>query len=177
MVNRKHIIRDIRPYSCSFADCSTVMQLYGSRKEWLAHEFKCHRFSSEWLCIKGCGQTFDSETVFHSHLREQHTVGTLDLPELSSKCRKDKPPPPHQQTNCPLCMERVKETRDSLRRHIGHHLEEVALASLPPELYRSDDSSEEDVDEDDIRMEKEEEPISTDTLQWQEGTKSHPKIS
>lgn len=44
---RKHIIRDIRPYSCSFTNYSAAKQSYGTRKEWLAHKFSCHRFVAE----------------------------------------------------------------------------------------------------------------------------------
>lgn len=66
---------------------------------------------------------------------------------MSSKCRNAKAPPSHQQTVCPLCTEKVRETRASLQSHIGRHLEEIALASLPPELYQSSDSSEEEKSE------------------------------
>ena len=140
---RMHIIRDIRPYCCTFADCSAAKQTYGSQTEWLAHEFKCHRFAYEWVCVKGCGQTFDRETDFHSHLRVQHTLGTLDIQGMGNKCRTHRAPEPDRQTDCPLCGKTVTETRATLRRHLGRHLEEIALASLPPELYWSDGGSEE----------------------------------
>jgi hypothetical protein len=38
-------------------------------------------------------------------------------------------------------MDEIPETRRSLRRHIGHHLEEIALAALPPEIYHMDDGT------------------------------------
>jgi hypothetical protein len=38
-------------------------------------------------------------------------------------------------------MDEIPETQRSLRRHIGHHLEEIALAALPPEIYHMDDGT------------------------------------
>jgi hypothetical protein len=39
---------------------------------------------------------------------------------------------------CPLCMEQIPETKLSLRRHIGQHLEEIALVALPQEIYSTE---------------------------------------
>lgn len=43
---RKHILEDLRPYICTYSDCQDGLQLYGNRKEWVAHEDAAHRSSS-----------------------------------------------------------------------------------------------------------------------------------
>jgi len=96
----------------------------------------------EWVCIQGCGDVFSDETLFHSHLCEKHGLeATTELREVSNRCYRQKAPASGKKIICPLCMDEIPETRRSLRRHIGHHLEEIALAALPPEIYHMDDST------------------------------------
>ncbi|KAL8911247.1 MAG: hypothetical protein Q9171_003545 [Xanthocarpia ochracea] len=39
---RRHVVKDLRPYSCTFRDCATGGQLYDSSKDWLHHEAQQH---------------------------------------------------------------------------------------------------------------------------------------
>jgi hypothetical protein len=66
-------------------------------------------------------------------------VGPTELNDVSSRCHFQKAPPPSKKTTCPLCAEEIQETKLFLRRHIGHHLEEIALAALPPDIYQLGD--------------------------------------
>ncbi|ODM22487.1 hypothetical protein SI65_00075 [Aspergillus cristatus] len=38
-----HVIRDLRPYVCTYADCSMADQLYDSLTDWMSHEAATHR--------------------------------------------------------------------------------------------------------------------------------------
>jgi hypothetical protein len=80
----RHVFRDIMPYVCIFADCSTPSRLYDSRREW------------------------------YEHLTDSH-ISLSNADEL------------HE---CALCREAGFSTL-SLERHLGRHLEELALFALP----------------------------------------------
>jgi hypothetical protein len=80
----RHVFRDIMPYVCIFAGCSTPSRLYDSRREW------------------------------YEHLTDSH-ISPSSAGEL------------HE---CALCREAGFSTL-SLERHLGRHLEELALFALP----------------------------------------------
>lgn len=142
-VRRKHIIKDIRPYICSFTECKSGKVLYHSRKAWMNHEFSCHRNSRDWVCVQDCGIIFESEDIFYSHLKDGHHIPVKDVEILAQKCCRQKSPPLGQKTTCPLCLKEIPESRRSLQRHIGKHMEEIALTALPPEVYQTGNSTEE----------------------------------
>jgi hypothetical protein len=80
----RHVFRDIMPYMCIFATCSTPNRLYDSRREWYQHLTNAH-FSPS-------------------------TIGEID--------------------DCPLCHE-ARLSTPSFERHLGRHLEELALFAMP----------------------------------------------
>jgi uncharacterized C2H2 Zn-finger protein len=143
--DRKHVFKDLQPYSCSFPGCPHANTLFFSRTDWIDHEFKAHRSLPEWVCITDCGQVFDNKQQFSQHLHEAHlnaTVPENELDEIVKKCERRKPVPTSQTTICPLCREEIPETRKSIRRHIGRHMEEISLAIVPPENYNVDNDTE-----------------------------------
>lgn len=162
-MSRKHVIRDIEPYSCSFVGCNSSKTRYGSRTDWLNHEFLCHRDSVEWIDIKGRDEASNVEDTLPSHLREQHSVRALELQDVSDKSQQRKLPPPSQKTTCPLCKESFSETRMSLQRHIGHHLEEIALTALPSEIYPSEEIDSDENDTNGTNSGRDEATRSTNT--------------
>jgi len=80
----RHVFRDIMPYVCIFAGCSTPNRLYDSRREW------------------------------YKHLTDSH-ISPSSADELHK---------------CALCRE-AGFSALSLERHLGRHLEELALFALP----------------------------------------------
>jgi hypothetical protein len=58
-----------------------------------------------------------------------------ELDEIVNKCERRKPLPEGQTTVCPLCRETIPETKTSIRRHLGRHMEEISLAVVPTENY------------------------------------------
>jgi hypothetical protein len=90
------------------------------------------------MCIKDCGQEFDNQEAFREHLKEAHLSTTTtdhELGEIVKKCEQRKPLPEGQTTVCPLCREMIPETRKSIRRHLGRHMEEISLSVVPTENY------------------------------------------
>lgn len=136
---KKHVFKDLQPYSCSFLHCPLPrLHLFNSRTEWINHEFEVHRSLPSWTCIKDCGLEFDNQESFREHLKETHLGSATtdnDLNEIVKKCERRKPLPAGQTTICPLCRETISETRKSIRRHLGRHMEEISLAVVPTENY------------------------------------------
>lgn len=46
LVHRKHVLKDIRPYVCTFEDCN--LKLFAERHSWFEHEMQDHR--CKWRC-------------------------------------------------------------------------------------------------------------------------------
>lgn len=147
-VYRKHIFKDLQPYSCSFLQCPLPStHLFNSRAEWVNHEFDIHRTLPCWLCITDCGLEFDDQNIFREHLHTHLGTGIPEneLSEIVKKCVRRKLIPAAQTTVCPLCRETIPETKRNISKHLGRHMEEISLAVVPTENYNLDweESSEE----------------------------------
>ena len=89
----RHIFKDIKPYVCTFPDCSMSDRLYDSRREWYFHE------------------------------KTEH----------------------HREDVCPFCRDSLSSSKQ-YERHVGRHLEELALFALP--RTEIDDAEDDDEDKD-----------------------------
>jgi hypothetical protein len=86
----RHVFRDIMPYICIFAGCSTPNRLYDSRREW------------------------------YRHISTTHMSASTD-----------------QTHECPLCQA-PGLSASSFERHLGRHLEELALFAVPRPMTDDD---------------------------------------
>jgi hypothetical protein len=129
---RRHVFRDIRPYMCTFPACAKLEHLFGSQQEWFEHELEVHRRS--WYCNQ-CNQTFFSVETFKKHLQTAHSDSFSEgfLPTVIERCTR----PDESPQECPLCGE--MQTFNCLQRHLGSHLQQIALFVLRV----SEDSGEE----------------------------------
>ncbi|KAL4882098.1 hypothetical protein BJY04DRAFT_188020 [Aspergillus karnatakaensis] len=79
----KHVMRDLRPYVCTFEDCRNPDQQYEFLTEWVAHESSNHgvQLKSNRTCPL-CPQS--SIDVYHiaRHLRK---ISIFSLPEIEAK--------------------------------------------------------------------------------------------
>ncbi|KAF8243837.1 hypothetical protein K440DRAFT_497530, partial [Wilcoxina mikolae CBS 423.85] len=124
----RHVFRDLRPYICTFNDCPRSNYLFESRTDWYQHETELHR--REWHC-KACEKTISSHSAFEKHLQELHPSLTRpeQLQTMINRCER----PIQSAQACPLCPEELPPTR--FQRHLGQHLQQVALFVLPrPEI-------------------------------------------
>ena len=117
---------DLRPYVCTFLDCPTGDRLYGSQREWFDHEVQFHR--REWY-YDVCSESFLQKTSFEDHIRAKHpklvTEGDFGFGAVISRCER-------AMVNgivCPLCG--IELTFQALEKHLGLHLQEIALFALP----------------------------------------------
>ena len=143
------------------------MLMFKSRNEWFSHELKVHR--REWFCQFCENETFPSKELFSSHTVSNHQSildnSSLDALLLQSEQQVERIPA----NACHLCndweenLRRKHPSRQPLssaiedgniygqpkqfRRHLGRHMEQIALFALPRSNVDDleDDSSQDDV--------------------------------
>lgn len=136
---RKHILRDLQPYVCTFEPCSKGSKLFDSRHEWFDHELLAHR--KEWVCSAGCEESFSLQTEFEDHMRNTHAKAFSEhqLVALVDMCQR--PVEEDSEAQCPLCVAPMGSMKQ-LCRHLARHLESLALFALP----RSKDEDKEEAE-------------------------------
>ena len=159
------MFRDLKPYVCTFKECN--LRMFQSRNEWLAHELQAHR--REWTCPHCQAAPFSSKGSFQSHLKTAHNLvlagSELEAVTLQSEGPVERIP----STACSLCEDWQSSILNSnknfaraflndgkdiqpygtlkqFRRHLGRHMEQLALFALPMngEEEVEDESSDED---------------------------------
>jgi uncharacterized C2H2 Zn-finger protein len=134
--HRKHVFQDLRPYFCTFRDCSQESHMYEGRHEWFAHESEMHR--REWFCRK-CKKAFPSSEDFREHLLKQHKHLMSDSKEHLEALIARGGRAIEEKQKCPLCRE--EHAPKQLRSHLGRHLEQISLFILPEDSEENEDSS------------------------------------
>ena len=136
-----HVFSDLQPYICTFTDCEDELVQFPSRAAWANHEFSKHRNTRLWKC-PDCPQEFHEVSGWEQHLQEQHCLlfsGTnlqvaKDMAlKTKAKCIEN--------DECPLCRIVVGKPRRGFVKHVGRHMEEIALMVLPRDV---EDSTEEE---------------------------------
>ena len=149
---RKHVFADLRPYVCTFEECD--LRLFADRHMWFNHELECHR--AEWFCRFCSHPPFGSEARMKAHMGHQHgafsSPNQIPLLIKASKQSVDHIPA----TACPLCdwdtalrglnshtpqNEKLVVTLEEFRRHLGTHMEQLALFALPRRYKDGEDNA------------------------------------
>jgi hypothetical protein len=157
-----HVLRDLRPYVCTFEQCTSSENMFEKRSEWFSHEMQFHR--KDWSCnILGHG-TYQHESEFEDHIRRDHSNWFVEsqLPSLIAMFGR---PSQALLAPCPFCNEAHQEFKEEdplqavlteegepiirrdpvfvptgkIKRHIARHLERLALFSIPPPDYGDED--------------------------------------
>ena len=135
-----HLFSDLQPYICTFPDCEDELVQFSSRATWADHECSKHRNTRLWKC-PDCPQEFHEVSGWEQHLQERHCLffsGTkLQVAKnmalkTEAKCTEN--------DECPLCRIVVGNPRRGFVKHVGRHMEEIALMALPPNV--EDDTEE-----------------------------------
>ncbi|KAK7413084.1 hypothetical protein QQX98_008032 [Neonectria punicea] len=126
---KKHVFGDLRPYVCLSEACSTPDHLYLRRRDWVTH--MQHEHWKTWHCPFGCVEGFNSAKSFKDHLNATHEQylspeNKHTLLSLSSRSDMSK-----SNGQCPLCHGFQVGSETQYARHIGQHLEHLALFTLP----------------------------------------------
>jgi hypothetical protein len=149
--------------------CSQPLETFADTKEWLSHmDAEYRKTIVRWTCNAKheSPADFSSEKAFVDHMKDVHPkVATKSqLPIITKRSGK---PAVQMFGNCPLCgwvpdsnqnqdsvvqeqgeddvkaiMEADKiRMKSKLNKHIAEHLQDIALRSLPEEIFRSGDES------------------------------------
>jgi hypothetical protein len=136
-VNRKHILQDLQPYSCTYVNCSSGDRLYGSRREWLEHEEFQHR--RLWVCRFHPSVPFSNQDDFEQHLHQRGHGNVTeaqikDFASIAQSIAED------ARSKCPICSEDTAKI-PQFPAHLAHHLERIATFAIPREVDDGDSTS------------------------------------
>lgn len=150
---RKHILQDLEPYICTFPECG--LDSMASQHAWMEHELLVHR--TQWQCPQ-CTEQAPSSPALEEHIYRHHKGDFAETQLETILSRAKRPLKVIRPSECPFCdedwaqLDAQPETQgpppigevvvgiDEFRRHVGHHLQQIALFSLP----RLDGDPEED---------------------------------
>ena len=138
---------DLRPYLCTVAGCKDVLAQFTSRELWADHEFNEHRVKKCWVCQQ-CHLECSSPDDWVQHIHKLHGTVFSDSKRqiaIGTACKRRENPAEHEQ--CFLCKKTPGTSRRAFVKHVGQHMEEIALMALPRETEDdSDDVSVTDVE-------------------------------
>ena len=138
------MFNDLQPYICTFEDCGFGLSTFATRRAWWAHELDFHwnLLMTRWACML-CGANFNEQVIFEDHLEVYHKVAMnpVEIKAMSAAAER-KGSSDFINQPCPICCCKAGETAMNFGKHVGKHMEEIALAVLPQ-------SSEPDTDADD----------------------------
>ncbi len=125
--HRKHVKQDLDSYVCLFDRCNHPDNLYSSAAEWLHHIRSEHLL--KWICPAEGDEIveFGSPEDLEQHINKSHP-GMFDaemLPYIMDACRETAEVVFEA---CPFCDQ---PPRNNIEVHISHHLQYLALKSLP----------------------------------------------
>jgi hypothetical protein len=159
--HRQHVFRDLMAYSCTFEHCASG--LFESRIAWKNHEIAEHR--RNWRC-PSCQRGFATRDSVTRHMSAEHPATENGLLHALVTAAS----PQHTSakiSDCPFCDDyRAKPSHpeqvtvqheqasydfsvslDVHQRHLGRHMEQLALFAAPP---ADNDDGDDDAAKDDI---------------------------
>lgn len=138
---KAHVYRDLKPYMCTFEDCSQEHQLYGNKDDWFQHELDCHRSQSVWSCGM-CRTDFKTPYRLEAHLQSRHSdLASYQVDLIREHSKRYSLLRPLSEQPCAFCGSTCDNLYD-LQSHLGNHLENFALATLRFEELQSKDGVE-----------------------------------
>ncbi|KAF4462042.1 transcription factor [Fusarium albosuccineum] len=125
---KRHVFGDLRPYTCVLPGCAGSTMGFDRRRQWQLHVSQQHWQS--WSCTFQCQETFHSKEALRNHLSQQHlpmaTEEHLDaISTLGNKSIAD-----CVANECPFCLHNTSGLKAYIK-HVGRHLEQIALFALP----------------------------------------------
>ena len=154
---RTHVLRDLRAYVCTSQDCDAG--LFEDKESWFQHEMEKHR--RHWLCQTCTAKPFHTSQDLRLHMEERHRDRRNEPSFLPSMlAASSRPLAEIPASNCPFCdnwdaelrLEAAEKGSDIpanhavlqqssvFKRHVGEHLEQLALFAITPSFERSSDT-------------------------------------
>ncbi len=132
---KKHVYNDLRPFLCTFEECTFPTETYQSRRAWFNHELQNHR--RLWTCNGHCKMTFKTEDLMVVHIQEHSRTALTDSQSLILARMCVNPIKETVTSKCPMCNLTITGL-SKFSKHLGGHLEELALFALPVKIIESD---------------------------------------
>ncbi|KAI1418944.1 hypothetical protein F5Y12DRAFT_721373 [Xylaria sp. FL1777] len=150
---KRHVFADLKPYVCCLGEGECDDLLFHDRLSWFNHELQCHR--RQWACIMCEGGPFEAAEIFEDHLKSTHSDIPLDMDALEAvKDASQRAVSEISAADCPFCDDWEDMLRQNVsgersnnslvqldnpifvsphtfRRHVAHHMEQLALFALP----------------------------------------------
>ena len=131
---------DLSPYICTFANCDMELAKFPTRVAWAEHEFSEHRVIRWWECFE-CTKKCHSEIEWKEHLECRHKRTFIGAKyHVAEKMALKKRAKAAATEECPLCQVTLERSRREFVKHVGKHMEEIALAALPREVDDESDA-------------------------------------
>ncbi|KAK6850213.1 ankyrin repeat protein [Apiospora arundinis] len=122
---KRHVFRDLRPYTCTFSGCTNPERLYTTRRDWVYHEMQMHR--RVWSC-RLCTYTSTIKQDLVDHLLEFHR-GDCQLNQIPLLLEAGNGSMEESTSQeCCFCHQLMSLRR--LMDHMAAHLEDLALFVL-----------------------------------------------
>ena len=133
--SREHVIRDLRPFICTYGGCKEENELFDNWKDWSKHEQWSH--NRVWRCPEHRKSAFASIGALQKHFEHAHGNVGLSLGEVVSLGAEVSA---EFERGCPFCL-CTEKTLDALQRHIAIHLQRISLFALPRSVATDQNSS------------------------------------
>lgn len=130
------MLRDLRPYVCTYQDCSEATRLFDTRQDWVAHEDSCHR--RIWRCLEHPEATFLTVGAYRHHIEANHVSNRTEL-QSTELLRVGESVSEVADRPCPICLTDITDA-SGLQHHIAAHLIRIALFALPRSTDADDDT-------------------------------------
>ncbi|KAE9583000.1 hypothetical protein CGMCC3_g801 [Colletotrichum fructicola] len=130
---REHILRDLQPYMCTYADCTESSAMHSSKAAWLEHESRVHR--RVWRCFEH-KDLFRSKDALIGHLEASHA--TLSQAQIQSMASFAHASTTDVRDTCAFCLSRGP-FESSLTDHMALHMERLASFSIPRHTLEEDE--------------------------------------
>lgn len=126
-----HVFADLQPYICTSADCEDELAQFPTRAAWSDHEFAEHRITQQWNCPE-CSDTYTRTVDWEDHLQRDHKcVFAGSRLQVALRMALHKQCKAAENEECPLCRIIPGKPRRAFIKHVGRHMEEIALMALP----------------------------------------------
>ncbi|KAG8422124.1 hypothetical protein J3459_010709 [Metarhizium acridum] len=141
---RKHVKKDLEPYSCLDEECQTYLKMFPTEEQWSSH-MKTRHMRGTWVCRMkphSEAKSFSDEDQVQDHLKQKHEgmyPRWLTRTVINSMYR---PADGYFFDECPMkCQDQPPSSEpDRLAHHIATHLLSLAMEALPERSVASSQS-------------------------------------
>ncbi len=143
-----HVYSDLQAYICTHEACPQPFVTYDTRGSWAQHELDHHLSQILYQCSVCLDPVGDQQGYFH-HVDTAH--GTTIAPCLRQAMLANAQRRVQcdlGEVECSLCLKRGFNDKRDYSKHVGRHLEDIALIALPPTEHDDWSGGESEVDND-----------------------------